>query len=180
MTQRHRCWSQRPRVPAGLVGDRHCGVTPEVLVELSRTVQALPYRWPAPPDAAGTEAAGAGSCAGKHALLAARLHCAGLQARPLLVVGPLAPPLWPDLVAAAAGLLEVHECLTVLTPWAGPVTVDVTWHPAAVSAGLPGLPDGWDGWSDSPVAVNPAGGLRRAAVPTPSGQGGAPGSSVRR
>lgn len=89
--------------------------------------------------------------------MAERLHSAGLQARPLLVVGPLAPRLWPDLVAVAAGLLEVHECLTVLTPWAGPVTVDVTWHPAAVDAGLPGLGDGWDGCSDSPVAVDPAG-----------------------
>jgi len=118
-------------------------VIPKILVELSRSVQVLPYRWPAPPDAAGTEVAGGGSCAGKHALLAERLHSAGLQARPLLVVGPLAPRLWPDLVAVAAGLLEVHECLTVLTPWAGPVTVDVTWHPAAVDAGLPGLGDGW-------------------------------------
>lgn len=132
-------------------------MTPEVLVELSRSVQVLPYRWPAPPDAAGTQAAGAGSCAGKHALLTERLHDAGLQARPLLVVGPLAPALWPDLVTAATGLLEVHECLTVLTPWAGPVTVDVTWHPAAVRAGLPGLPDDWDGRSDSPVAVDPVG-----------------------
>lgn len=131
-------------------------VTPEVLGEFSRLVQALPYRWPAPPDAASTLAAGAGTCAGKHALLAQRVHSAGLDARPLLVVGPLAPPLWPDLVAASAGLLEVHECLTVLTPWAGPITVDVTWHPTAVAAGLPGLPDGWDGWSDSPVAVEPA------------------------
>jgi len=54
------------------------------------------------------------------------------------VVGALSPPLWPDLVEAAAGLLEVHECLTVLTSWAGPLTVDVTWHPQAVAAGCQG------------------------------------------
>lgn len=132
-------------------------VTPEALAELSRSVQALPYRWPAPPDAASTAAAGTGTCAGKHALLAQHLQAAGLDALPLLVVGALAPPLWPDLVEAAAGLLKVHECLTVLTSWAGPLTVDVTWHPQAVAAGLPGLPRGWDGRHDTPVAVKPVG-----------------------
>jgi hypothetical protein len=104
-----------------------------------------------------TAATGTGTCAGKHALLAQRLEAVGLNALPLLVVGPLAPKLWPDLAAAADGLLEVHECLTVLTPWAGPLTVDVTWHPAAVAAGLPGLPVEWDGCSDTPVAVEPLG-----------------------
>lgn len=113
----------------------------------------MPYRWPAAPDAASTEVAGSGTCAGKHALLAERLTAAGIDNAPLLVVGPLAPSLWPDLLAEAADLVEVHECLTVLTPWAGPLTVDVTWHPAAVAAGLPGMPMDWDGRSDIPVAV---------------------------
>jgi hypothetical protein len=31
--------------------------------------------------------------------------------------------------------------------------VDVTWHPAAVAAGLPGLAAEWDGRSDLPTAV---------------------------
>ena len=128
-------------------------VTPAELVRLAREVQRLPYRWPAAPDAASTEAAGAGTCAGKHALLAQRLEAAGLRCAPLLVVGTLAPQLWPDLADDADGLLEVHECLTVLTPWSGPLTVDVTWHPAAVDAGLPGLREGWDGRSDTDTAV---------------------------
>lgn len=123
------------------------------LIALASAVQQLPYRWPAPPDAASTEAAGAGTCAGKHALLAERLESAGIYSVPLLVVGPLAPSLWPDLVEEADGLLEVHECLTVLTPWAGPLTVDVTWHPAAVAAGLPGMTAEWDGRRDLPTAV---------------------------
>ncbi|ROR90840.1 hypothetical protein [Nocardioides aurantiacus] len=127
------------------------------LVDLAHDVQRLPYRWPAPPDAASTERAGAGTCAGKHALLAQRLASVGLVSGPLVVVGPLAPPIWPDLVGEADGLLEVHECLTVVTPWAGPVTVDVTWHPAAVAAGLPGLAPDWDGSSDTPTAVAPVG-----------------------
>lgn len=71
-----------------------------------------------------------------------------------MVVGPLAPDVWPDLRDAAAGLLEVHECLTVETSWAGPVLVDVTWHPDAIRAGLPGTLD-WDGASDMRCAVEP-------------------------
>jgi len=47
--------------------------------------------------AARTAAAGSGTCTGKHALLAQHLQSAGLDALPLLVVGALAPPLWPDL-----------------------------------------------------------------------------------
>jgi hypothetical protein len=128
-------------------------VSSATLTELALGVQRLPYRWPAPPDAASTESAGAGTCAGKHALLAARLESASIDSVPLLVVGPLAPALWPDLADEANGLLEVHECLTVLTPWAGPLIVDVTWHPAAVAAGLPGMPVEWDGRSDLPTAV---------------------------
>jgi len=128
-------------------------VTPAELVRLAREVQWLPYRWPAPPDAASTEVAGAGTCAGKHALLAQRLGAAGLHCAPLLVVGTLAPSLWSDLADEADGLLEVHECLTVLTPWSGPLTVDITWHPAAVNAGLRGLREDWDGRSDTDTAV---------------------------
>lgn len=128
-------------------------VGPEQLVFLAREVQRLPYRWPAPPDAASTEKAQAGSCAGKHALLAQRLQAIGLSCAPLMVVGALAPAIWPDLVDEADGLLEVHECLTIVTPWAGPLTVDITWHPTAVRAGLPGLGKDWDGCSDVEVAV---------------------------
>lgn len=126
----------------------------ELLVELAAGVQAMPYRWPAPPDADSTREAEAGTCAGKHALLAEELAEAGIASRPLFVVGPLAPSLWPDLADRAAGLLEVHECLTVQTPWAGPLLVDVTWHPAAIRAGLPGTLD-WSGDTDMVPAVEP-------------------------
>ena len=142
----------------------------EELVRLATSVQRLPYAWPAPPDAASTAAAGAGTCAGKHALLARELTDAAIASTPLLVVGPLAPPLWPDLAREAGDLLEVHECLTVLTSWAGPLVVDITWHPAAVAAGLPGLDPDWDGHTDTVTAVPavgpgyavPRAGLRRA------------------
>lgn len=116
-------------------------------------VQRLPFRWPAPPDAASTRCAGAGTCAGKHALLAELLSSSGIPCRPLLVVGPLAPDAWPDLQERAAGLVEVHECLTVETNWAGPLLVDVTWHPEAVRAGLSGTL-GWEATTDMAPAVH--------------------------
>lgn len=110
--------------------------------------------WPAPPDAASTRAAGRGTCAGKHAVLAEDLAAIGIRSRPLLLVGPLVPDLWPDLVAEANGLQEVHECLTVETDWVGPLLVDVTWHPAAVRRGLPGTLD-WSGDRDMQPALPP-------------------------
>jgi hypothetical protein len=85
-------------------------------------------------------------------VLAEDLALLGLPTQPLTVVGPLVPEIWPDL--GGDDLLEVHECLTVETGWAGPLLLDVTWHPAAVRAGLPGTLD-WDGGTDMTPAVSP-------------------------
>lgn len=126
----------------------------DLLVRCVETVQAYGYAWPAPFDAASTRATRRGSCAGKHAVLREDLQDAGFTANVLFVVGPLVPPLWPDLVSKAGGLLEVHECLTVETVSTGPLIVDVTWPPAAITAGLPGTL-GWDGVSDMTLAVSP-------------------------
>ena len=123
-----------------------------VLAEIVATVQRLPYTWPGPPTAASARESGQGTCAAKHALLRERLHALGLDCERLMVVGPLAPSLWPDLQEASGNLMEVHECLTVATPWAGPLLVDVTWHPAAIRAGLPGTLD-WNGAGDMLCAV---------------------------
>lgn len=71
---------------------------------------------------------------------------------PLIVVGPLVPVLWPDLLEERRDPVEVHECLTVETPWAGPLTVDVTWSPPAVAAGLSGT-TAWSGEDDMVTAV---------------------------
>ncbi|HEY8768584.1 MAG TPA: hypothetical protein VIP09_15205 [Dehalococcoidia bacterium] len=73
-------------------------------------------RRPTPPDAASARAAGEGSCASKHALLAEELAAIGRQSLPLLVVGSLVPTMLktdPEL-APGTHLSEVHECLTVL------------------------------------------------------------------
>ncbi len=118
----------------------------------------MPYTWPSLPDAASARATGTGSCASKHALLAEELTAIGLQSLPLLVVGSLVPQMLksdPQL-APGAHLSEVHECLTVLTPWAGPLRIDVTWDPPLVGRGLPGTLD-WDGRTDMLLAVGEGG-----------------------
>lgn len=126
-------------------------------VAAAEAVRRLPYAWPSPPDADAAERLGAGSCASKHALLARRLDAMGVPSLPLLAVGPLVPDALAgdSEVADGVGLLEVHECLTVLTPWAGPCRVDVTWDPPLVARGLPGGP--WDGAGDTPLAVGETG-----------------------
>jgi hypothetical protein len=128
--------------------------TRQALVECVRRVQSMPYTWPAPPDAAWTRAEGRGTCAGKHALLAEGLAGLGFRCSPLLMVGPLVPDLWPDLVAEAQDLREVRECLSVETEWMGPLLVDVTWHPAAIRGGLSGTLD-WSGDRDIRPALSP-------------------------
>lgn len=88
-------------------------------VALVREVQALPYAWPAPPDAGSARRMRAGSCASKHALLAEDLAAIGVESQPLFVVGKLVPEMLAGdaEMAPAAHLPEAHECLTVITPW---------------------------------------------------------------
>ena len=128
------------------------------IAPIVRRVQAIPYAWPSPPDAESARASGTGSCASKHALLAEELLGVGIESLPLLVVGPLVPRILAEDPAVAPGrfLPEVHECLTVLTPWAGPLRVDVTWDPPLIARGLPGTLD-WDGHSDMSLAVGEGG-----------------------
>ena len=140
-------------------------------IALVRDIQALPYVWPAAPDAASARRLRAGSCASKHALLAEQLAGIGVESRPLFVIGKLVPDMLADdkEMAPGAGLPEIHECLTVMTPWAGPLRVDVTWDPPLIERGLPGTLE-WDGESDMVLALGatgpgwapPRGGLREA------------------
>lgn len=121
-------------------------------------VQAMRYAWPSPPDAESARRSGVGTCASKHALLAEELAALGLVALPMFVVGPLVPDMLaadPE-IAPGAHLPEVHECLTLITPWAGPLRVDVTWDPALIARGLPGTLD-WDGRTDMLLAVGEGG-----------------------
>jgi hypothetical protein len=151
-----------PRAHSRPDGDRALAALPAQtrlrvteFVTVARAVQNLPYVWPGPPEASAAREQRAGTCASKHALLAEELLGQELMSLPLLIVGPLAPAIWPDLSEQAAGLLEVHECLTVHTPWAGPLLVDVTWPAQAVAAGLPGLSQAWSGLTDGECGVQP-------------------------
>lgn len=126
------------------------------LIVLAEEARAIPWRWPGPPDAGAIERDGAGTCASKHAWLARMLHAEGLPSLPLLVAGPLVPSVLEDdpALQTARPLLEVHECLTVLTPWAGPLRVDVTWDPPLLARGLAGTAP-WSGNVDMRCAVQP-------------------------
>jgi hypothetical protein len=124
------------------------------LVAAVHRTQSMPYAWPAAPDAASTRLAGVGTCAGKHAVLREDLEAFSLPTQRVLVIGPLVPSIWPDLQERAGDLWEVHECVTVETPWAGPLLLDVTWHPGAIRAGLSGTL-AWDGFDDMKCAVEP-------------------------
>jgi hypothetical protein len=124
------------------------------VVRLVRRVQAVPYAWPGPADADAVRRNGTGTCASKHALLAEELAVLGIASCPLIVLGPLIPAVLDQhpAFADATDLLEVHELLTVISPWAGPVRVDVTWDPPLVHAGLAGTLD-WNGSTDMVAAV---------------------------
>jgi hypothetical protein len=128
------------------------------VVALVHEVQAKPYAWPGEPAADAVRQAGTGTCASKHALLAEELAALGVSSSPLLVVGSLVPPVLTteDDCRDGLSLREVHECLTVQTPWAGPLLVDVTWDPALAAHGLASTRP-WDGESDMRLAVDPQG-----------------------
>lgn len=121
-------------------------------------VQSIPYAWPADPTAERTRRDMRGTCAGKHALLAAELGELGIESQPLLVIGPLISGRLLEIPSLGSGrrLLEVHECLTVVTPWSGPLRVDVTWDPPLVHAGLSGTL-GWSAGTDMDCAIPPIG-----------------------
>lgn len=97
--------------------------------------RSLPYDWPGPSDAAAALRDGRGTCASMHALMAQRPAGIDVEATPLLMVGRLVPASLRNRFPEAAGLLEVHESLTLLTPWAGPIVVDITWDPSLVAKG---------------------------------------------
>ena len=119
-------------------------------------VQAIPYVWPGPPEAASVRERGTGTCASKHALLAEELLALGVVSLPLLVVGPLMPDVLRNEEDCIPGrmLREIHECLTVLSPWAGPLRVDVTWDPVLMTKGLNATRD-WDALGDMYLAIEP-------------------------
>lgn len=128
------------------------------VVERVKRIQRRPFAWPGPPEAEAARRARTGTCASKHALLAEGLDDLGIPSSPLLVTGRLVPSFLEHDPEFEEGvdLLEVHECLSVHTPWAGPLRLDVTWDPPLIAYGLPGTLD-WDGGGDMRLAVEGAG-----------------------
>ncbi|HEY7294242.1 MAG TPA: hypothetical protein VH916_04330 [Dehalococcoidia bacterium] len=129
------------------------------LVALFAFVQALPYRWPGPRDAAHTLAHRWGTCSGKNYLLAELLGAAGVPCAHTLVTGDLAirPPNVPPAMHALLDegpLPDVHSALSAIGP-AGPVTVDASWDPPLGRLGFPVPPADWDGACDMPLAIQP-------------------------
>lgn len=129
------------------------------LVALFAFVQALPYRWPGPRDAAHTLEHGWGTCSGKNYLLAELLRAAAIPCAHVLVTGdltvssPNVPPAMRVLLEAGP-LPDVHSALSAIGP-AGPVTVDASWDPPLARLGFP-VARGWDGTTDTPLAIVPA------------------------
>lgn len=128
------------------------------LLERVKRIQRKPFAWPGDADAESARGGRTGTCASKHALLAEGLDDLGFACSPLIVTGRLVPTFLEHDAEFADGvdLLEVHECLVVQTPWAGPLRADVTWDPPLVAYGLPGTLD-WDAESDMRLAVDGAG-----------------------
>ncbi|HZQ36297.1 MAG TPA: hypothetical protein VFD32_10210, partial [Dehalococcoidia bacterium] len=129
------------------------------LVALFAFVQALPYRWPGPRDAAHCLANGWGTCSGKNYLLAELLAAAGVPCAHTLIAGDLRerPPHLPPALRALLDegpLPDVHSALTAIGP-AGPVTVDASWDPPLARLGFSVAPAGWDGTTDTPLAIEP-------------------------
>lgn len=128
------------------------------LVALFAFVQAMPYRWPGPRDAAHTLEHGWGTCSGKNYLLAELLQAAGIACAHTLVSGDLThnpPGVPPEMrrLLDAGPLPDVHSALSVLGP-AGPVTVDASWDPPLARLGFP-VARNWDGTTDTPLAIAP-------------------------
>ncbi|HLZ70698.1 MAG TPA: hypothetical protein VKV26_12425 [Dehalococcoidia bacterium] len=156
--------TERPAEPAAVFAEAALAVLArdgrEPLVALFAFVQALPYRFPGPRDAAHTLAHGWGTCSGKNYLLAELLAAAGVPCAHTLVIGDLSvrPPALPPALQGlldAGPLPDVHSALTAIGP-AGPVTVDASWDPPLARLGFTVAPAGWDGASDTPLAIEPA------------------------
>lgn len=127
--------------------------------------QALPYRWPAPPQPALAREQQRWTCASKHEALATALEARlGLRCTFVLALGRLIPASLQDQprFRGLAEIVEVHEYLAVDLPWVGTVALDVTWDPPLIDAGVAATRD-WDGTSDMTIAVQPI----RCAWPAP-------------
>lgn len=122
-------------------------------------VRRLPYLSTGDRSLAAVLARRAGSCSGKHILLAALLNAIGVPARVELVEGDFATPLRqardipPAFVGAAErGIPDIHNVVRAELSGRS-VVLDATWHDAVKPYGFR-VNDGWAGNGDTAVAVD--------------------------
>lgn len=139
-------------------------------VALFHAVRRLPYLSTGDRSLDSVLARRAGSCSGKHILLAALLQAVGLPARVELVLGDFASPLKaarniPETfrAAAEAGIRDVHNVVRAEIDGRS-VLLDATWHDAVKPYGFR-VNDAWRGEGDTAIAVDVEAMLGPAADP---------------
>jgi len=125
-------------------------------IALFERVRDLPFRYPASRDPREVLTQGAGSCSGKHNLLAALFQHAGLPVRHMLCTHRFNdwPMAFPDDLQALLQkneIVDVHDYLQVCVDGAW-VDVDATWPLALRDFGLPASEE-WDGRSSMVLSV---------------------------
>jgi transglutaminase-like putative cysteine protease len=125
-------------------------------IALFEHVRDLPFRYPAPRDGREVLQQGAGSCSGKHNLLAALFRHAGLQVRHMLCTHRFndSSMAFPEHMHGALQkneILDVHDYLQVYVDgkW---IDVDATWPLALRDFGVPATED-WDGKTSMVLSV---------------------------
>ncbi len=122
-------------------------------------VRNLPYLSTGDRSLEGILARRAGSCSGKHILLAALLKQIGINADVELVLGDFATPFRsarnvPAALSDAArdGIRDIHNIVRATINGA-PFMLDATWHDAMLPFGMR-LNSGWQGQGDTEIAVD--------------------------
>ena len=124
-------------------------------IALFERVRDLPFRYPASRDPREVLAQGAGSCSGKHNLLAELFRHAGLPVRHMLCTHRFNdwPMAFPDDLQALLQkneVVDVHDYLQVCVDGAW-IDVDATWPLALRDFGL--ASEEWDGRSSMVLSV---------------------------
>lgn len=125
-------------------------------IALFERVRDLPFRYPSSRDPREVLSQGAGSCSGKHNLLAELFRLAGLPVRRMICThrfndSPMAFPERMNAVLQKNEVVDVHDYLQVCVDgeW---VDVDATWPLPLRDFGLPAVEE-WDGRSSMMLSV---------------------------
>ena len=141
-----------------LAGIASRGETPDA-ADVFHAVRQLPYLSDGDRSLLAVLKRRAGSCSGKHILLAAALRQIGIPAEVELVLGDFATPFRqtrgvPAALTSAAtdGIRDIHNIVRAELP-TGAVLLDATWNDAMLPFGLR-VNDRWVGEGDTVIAVD--------------------------